>query len=44
MLLKKQEWENLFFQEKTVIADTGSFSKENLKYLNEKNIDAYIPD
>ena len=33
-----------YFMNKILIADTGSFSEYNLKYLNKENIDAYIPD
>jgi transposase len=33
-----------FFKDKTVIADTGYFSEENLKSAKDKEIDAYIPD
>ena len=33
-----------YFMNKILIADTGSFSEDNLKYLNKENIDAYIPD
>ena len=33
-----------YFRGKQVIADTGSFSEENLKYLSGEKIDAYIPD
>lgn len=33
-----------YLKEKTLIADTGSFCENNLKYLSEEEIDAYIPD
>lgn len=33
-----------YFQGKQVIADTGSYCEENLKYLAGEKIDAYIPD
>lgn len=33
-----------FFKDKKLIADTGSFSEDNLKFLSKEQIDAYIPD
>jgi hypothetical protein len=33
-----------YLKGKTVIADTGSFCEDNLEYLAEEQIDAYIPD
>lgn len=33
-----------YLKNKILIADTGNFSEENLKYLSENKIDAYIPD
>jgi transposase len=33
-----------YFEGKKVIADTGCFSEDNLKYLAGENIEAYIPD
>ncbi|TAL29591.1 MAG: transposase [Spirochaetes bacterium] len=33
-----------FFEGKRLIADTGSFCEENIKYLSSEKIDAYIPD
>jgi len=33
-----------FFEGKCLIADTGSFCEDNLKYLSTEKIDAYIPD
>jgi len=33
-----------FFREKRIIADTGSFGENNLKYLETEGVDAYIPD
>ena len=33
-----------FFKDKIFIADTGSFSEDNLKFLSKEKIDAYIPD
>lgn len=32
------------FKETKVITDTGFYNKENLQFLDEENIDAYIPD
>ncbi len=32
------------FEDRKVIADTNYFSEENCRYLEEKNIDGYIPD
>ena len=32
------------FEDKKFIADTGYFSEDNCKYLEDKNIDGYIPD
>lgn len=33
-----------FYKGKRLIADTGSFKEENLEYLSDERIDAYIPD
>ena len=33
-----------YFEDKTLSADTGYFSENNLKYASDKKIDAYIPD
>lgn len=33
-----------YLRDKRLIADTGSFSEDNLKYLSKEKIDAYIPD
>lgn len=33
-----------FYKNKRIIADTGSFKEENLEYLTDEEIDAYIPD
>jgi transposase len=33
-----------FFKGKRLIADTGSFCEENIRYLSREGIDAYIPD
>ena len=33
-----------YFVNKRIIADTGSFCEENLKYLSQERVDAYIPD
>ena len=35
---------NDFFKGKKLIADTGSFGEDNLKFLSKEGIDAYIPD
>jgi transposase len=33
-----------YFEGKRIIADTGSFCEENLEYLHNEKVDAYIPD
>lgn len=33
-----------YLKEKRVIADTGSFTEDNLKYLSDESVNAYIPD
>jgi hypothetical protein len=33
-----------YYKNKRIIADTGSFKEENLEYLANEEIDAYIPD
>lgn len=33
-----------YFRETRIIADTGSFGEDNLKYLETEKVDAYIPD
>jgi len=33
-----------YFQETRIIADTGCFEEDNLKYLETERVDAYIPD
>ena len=33
-----------YFQETRIIADTGCFEEDNLKYLDNEGVDAYIPD
>lgn len=33
-----------YYKNKRIIADTGSFKEENLEYLSDEGIDAYIPD
>jgi hypothetical protein len=36
--------QNDYLKGKTVLADNGNFSESNLKYLEGKGINAYIPD
>ena len=33
-----------YFRETRIIADTGCFEEDNLKYLDNEGVDAYIPD
>ena len=33
-----------YYQETRIIADTGCFDEDNLKYLETEGVDAYIPD
>jgi transposase len=35
---------NDYYKHRRIIADTGSFKEENLEYLHNEGIDAYIPD